>query len=363
MKILWLTSGANAGGLETLLLEIASDSRMGEHDLHIAYVLEGHGDLVASFEGAGVRVHALHGQHILDGRWVLNLWALLRRERFHVVHSHSPAPAVVARIFSLSLDFAHVTTEHAEAHLYARLSRAGLKATWRLDDSRMYVSKASQQSFGSVGGSVLYHGIQPLAEKRGGSELRSGLGFTRDDVVIMTIANLRPEKRLGDLLKAFTSAKGKASGVHLVIVGDGSERARLEDIVTALDISDSVRFLGRVENARTLLPAADIGVLTSESEGLPVFLMECLQAGIPVVATRVGGVGEAVLHGETGLLVDYGDITAFSRALSRLIRDIDMRAVFRERALSHSVKFSLHSCVNNHLVIYSHAAQRAVRNE
>lgn len=105
----------------------------------------------------------------------------------------------------------------------------------------------------------------------------------------------------------------------LVFVGDGAERENLETLTTTLGLQDAVQFIGAVDNARQLIPAADLCILTSLSEGLSVTLLEAMAAGKPIVATDVGGNPEAVDNGKTGLLAPPRDPEAIAGCIMQLL--------------------------------------------
>ena len=122
----------------------------------------------------------------------------------------------------------------------------------------------------------------------------------------------------------------KLEGVTLDIAGDGPDRQLLEEQVRALNISSRVKFLGyqSQQQVRELLKQADLFVMSSFAEGVPVVLMEAMAAGVPVVATRIAGIPELVRDGHSGLLVAPGDVNEMANAVDRLLRDAELRNRF-----------------------------------
>jgi colanic acid/amylovoran biosynthesis glycosyltransferase len=131
-------------------------------------------------------------------------------------------------------------------------------------------------------------------------------------------------------LSVLLEAVAKLDNVTLNVAGDGPDRALLEEKVRALNISSRVKFLGyqSQEQVRKLLEKADLFVMSSFAEGVPVVLMEAMAAGIPVVATRIAGIPELVHHGRSGLLVPPGDVSEMTVAVDRLLEDPDLRNQF-----------------------------------
>ena len=138
----------------------------------------------------------------------------------------------------------------------------------------------------------------------------------------------------------------KLEGATLDIAGDGPDRQLLEEKVRALNLSSRVRFLGHQsqQQIRELLKQADVFVMSSFAEGLPVVLMEALAAGIPVVAPRITGIPELVRDGQSGFLVAPGDTNEMAMAIDRLLRDAELRnrfAVAGRRDVEH--EFNIHT--------------------
>lgn len=141
------------------------------------------------------------------------------------------------------------------------------------------------------------------------------------EMVVGIVGRLDPMKAHDILLQAIA----QVDGVRVVIVGAGSQKSALEAQGAELGISDRLQFLGWVEHPRTLLPTFDVLVLPSRSEGFPLSIVEAMLAARPVVATRVGSVAEAVIDGETGILIEKNDVAGLAAALQRLRDDIELR--------------------------------------
>jgi len=145
--------------------------------------------------------------------------------------------------------------------------------------------------------------------------------------LILCVARHVAVKNLGLLLKSCAILKGRGINFRCVLIGDGPSRAELEQQRSNYGLERFVDFRGAVNQTEVLRwwQRADIGVLTSDNEGMPVSLMEAAACGVPVVATRVGGIPELVLDGVTGLLSAAGDAEAFADALERLLQNPEMR--------------------------------------
>nr|WP_246316041.1 glycosyltransferase family 4 protein [Kineococcus aurantiacus] len=142
------------------------------------------------------------------------------------------------------------------------------------------------------------------------------------------LARLEPQKGVDVLLEALTALPG----VELHVAGEGSGCADLQQQAAALGLTDRVRFRGRVPDAADLLSDVDVLVVPSRFEALPLVVLEAMHGGVPVVASRVGGIPEAVLDGQTGLLVPAGDAVALAGACRTLLDDPGLRARLATRA-------------------------------
>ena len=147
---------------------------------------------------------------------------------------------------------------------------------------------------------------------------RASLGVAEDEFLWLAVGRLEYPKDYPMLLRSFAAAAATRPEFRLAIVGVGPDRADLEAAVEGLGLSGRVRFLGVRSDVPDLLAAADGFAFASENEGLPNVVMEALAAGLPVVATSVGGVPELVRDGETGWLVPPRDGDAFARTLERV---------------------------------------------
>ncbi|MEW6074248.1 MAG: glycosyltransferase [Planctomycetota bacterium] len=159
--------------------------------------------------------------------------------------------------------------------------------------------------------------------------VRAAFGADPDAPVLLALASLVPRKGLDVLLDALARLAPMPPGLRLWIAGDGPERGALEARARAGGLAAQVRFLGRREDAERLLAACDVLVLPSRREGLGVAALEGMAAGRPIVASRVGGLAEAVGEEgeeEAGLLVPPGDPAALAAALARLLAAADLRA-------------------------------------
>ena len=171
------------------------------------------------------------------------------------------------------------------------------------------------------------------------------------------VARLAPVKDHATLLEAFALFRRERSDAHLTLVGDGAERAALQARAEAPDLAGSVHFVGERRDIALVLPAFDVFALSSTSEGISLTLLEAASAGLPIVATRVGGTPEVVIDGETGALVSPSDPGAFAAALGALARRPDRAALGRAGRARVERGFSVERMARAYQDLYAEVLQ------
>ena len=155
--------------------------------------------------------------------------------------------------------------------------------------------------------------------------------------IVMHLSNFRPVKRLGDIVDAFALVH-KEIPSKLLLVGDGPERYRAEQQIREHNIGEDVIFVGKQEAIVELFSVADVYFLPSETESFGLSALEAMSCQVPVVATRVGGLSEVVIHGETGFLCSVGDVHEMAEAIKMLLQNDRKRKAMgkaaRDRAIS-----------------------------
>lgn len=164
--------------------------------------------------------------------------------------------------------------------------------------------------------------------------LHRELGADPADVLFTYTGRLAPIKRPDTMLRALAIARKDGAPVKVAVVGDGTQRAELEELAVKLGCADAVRFLGYRRDLARLAAGSDAALLTSDNEGTPVALIEAAAAGRPAVATDVGGVADIVIDG-TGLLAPAGEETAIAAQIGRLAADPALRRRLGARAREH----------------------------
>ena len=192
-------------------------------------------------------------------------------------------------------------------------------------------------------------------------QVRAELGLPEMSHTAIYVGRLAPEKELATLLRAFHQVVREAPRARLVLVGDGPERTRLQEMATALDLGDKVRFTGMLDTKQVLrwLRASDVFVLVSSLEGLPLSLIEAMAVGLPSVVSDIPATRQLVSHEKTGLVTPLGEEAAVAAALLRLFNDAVLGERFGSAARQEvAAKFSTEHVAQSYETLFSRLASR-----
>lgn len=350
MNIVHVVESLAVGGLERVVLSLASWQRHRGDTCRIVCLFH-EGALAEEARAQGIEVLALNKTPGLDLRALRALRQTLRGARPDVLHTHNAVAHYYAAAAAIGLGISCViNTRHGmgavrDSRRLDRLYRTALLGT----DVAVSVCRAGQDRFVEAGvipvakavvvpNGVVMAGIDARTVQFR-ARLLAELGRPATSLVLGTVGRLSPVKDHATLLRAVQQLRLSNRAVELVVVGDGETRTVLEAQARALKIDDCVHFLGMRQDVAQLLPAFDVFVLSSISEGYSLALVEAAAAALPIVATQVGGNADIVAEGRTGLLVPARDAEALAAAVARLADDAGMRQRMgdagREWALRH----------------------------
>jgi glycosyltransferase involved in cell wall biosynthesis len=328
--VLHLVDSLDIGGLETTVLRLAKAQAAAGLDVTVATLFRP-GALVEAITQAGV-VHAPIGKRPgFDGGALLRIRRLVRSRRTRILHTHNPVAHYYGVLATLGQPVHRVNTRHdmgvhARTRRLDRIYRGVMPAT----SAVVAVCEAARAAFVERALvparllSVIHNGIEPCAlptdAERGSARRALGLQDADRRLVVGTVGRLNTVKRIDVLVEAWRHV-ADARDAHLVVVGDGPERAALESLVRSRGLERCVSFVGARMDVRNLLPAFDLFALSSDTEGMSVALVEASWAGLATVATDVGGNPEIVLPEQTGILVQPGAPRALAHAIGALLAD------------------------------------------
>jgi glycosyltransferase involved in cell wall biosynthesis len=322
----------NVGGAEILARQFAVQAR-DEFDFVFA-CLDSAGLMADELRSVGYAVEVLNRRPGFDWGCVRRLARLFAMHDVRIVHAHQYAPffyAAVARLLAWR-NMPIVFTEHGRDHPDFRRTKRVLANRCLLGrrDRVIGVGECVGRALRDFEGisanriEVVYNGIDVTAY--GGSAtqrtaVRQSLGLADDDVAIIQVARLNVLKDHPTAIRAMAQLVTCCPRAKLLLVGDGEERPKIEALVAELGISSQVKLLGTRRDIAGLLSAADVFLLSSISEGIPLTLIEAMAAGLPCVSTAVGGTPEVIVDGQTGLLAEAANPTDVAAKLKRVVED------------------------------------------
>ena len=349
------------------VLRVIARLNVGGPSLHVSYLTEGleprgyRTTLAAGTlsEGEGNMAFVAAGRGI-DVEWIPDLQReispardlavirrlaeIIRRERPHVLHTHTAKAGTAGRLAALACGDARppVVVHTFHGHMLKgefdpvreRVYRGIERQLARVTDALVTVSPEVRDELVEIGVApatrfaVVRLGIE-LSERVGGKKdgaaLRAGLGIPAERFAIGWVGRMTAVKQAGDVLEAVRKLRDRGCDAALVLVGDGPDRGDLERRARELGLDEGVFFVGFQDDVGPWFHAFDALLLPSRSEGTPVSAIESLAAGKPVVATRVGGVADVVHDGEDGYLVAFGDTDGAADRLQQLADDPALR--------------------------------------
>ena len=345
--VAYVITSTGVGGAERQVYELASEFRSRGWRVGVVSMLPMDQQFLP-LESVGVRLATLGmTQGVPDPRALVRLARLLRSWRPDVVHGHMVHANLLTRLTRLLapgprvISTMHNQDEGGQWRYYA------YRLTDRLADVTTSVSRIA------VDEAVRRHGVHPQRitlvpngidvdrfrfdaslREQARASLRLG-----DRFVWLSVGRLTAAKRHTDLLAATIVVRRTAPDTQTLIVGDGPLREALENEIASMDLASDVSLLGLRDDVRQLMLAADGFAMSSAWEGLPMVLLEAAASSLPIVATDVGGSGDAVRDRETGYLTPPGDPTALADAMLRLMAMTpEDRHTMGERARLHCIE-------------------------
>jgi len=345
MRVMFLSTSMGMGGADKQLLSAAQLMHAQGHDVCIVSLTE-LGPMGLEARGQGIRTESLDMRRgVPDPRGLIRLIRLVRAWKPDVLHSHMVHANLMARAVRL---FARVPVIVSTIHnIYegGPLWMAAYRVSNGLVDHMTIISEAAADRFvkeGIVPRELLtcvpngvdterFRQVAPGTREA----LRSSIGVD-DRFVWLAVGRFEIAKDYPNMLHAFAQVCQRDSNAVLLLVGHGSLQQETESLAQSLGLGDRIRFLGVRSDVPEVMAAADGYVMSSAWEGMPIALLEAGAAGLPIVATRVGGNHEVVRDGESGFLVPPRDAAALGQAMLRLMEQApERRRDMGERGREH----------------------------
>jgi glycosyltransferase involved in cell wall biosynthesis len=359
-KILLLTTDTRIGGAERMILGLADHLDRNRFVLEVATLLD-RGTLLAMLQAKGVRTHSAGFRGRWDTRGISMLKRIVTRADPDVLHTSLFHANVAGRLVgSLCGVPKIISTQHGidkwRKPWHNLADRLTAKACWRVTA----VSGATREVLaGEVGIPedkivVIRNGVDVSLFSPGKTEYMDGAG--RSPLRVGCVATLKRVKGHRVLLNATKRLIDDGLAVELILVGEGELKDALIREAGRLGIRDRVEFSGNVDDVPSVLSTFDLFVLPSLEEGLPMSILEAMAAGVPVVATRVGGIPELIKNGKEGVLVEPGDAEELASAIENVLSSPELaRSMAEEARRKTNREFSVERMVREYESLYQEA--------
>lgn len=353
MRISFFLGGLRAGGAERQMVYLIRElSKRGVKCQLLTFYKGDHYRELLDQTSAEVRLVERASRNYLRFLW--DLRTQVRKFQPELLQAFMPTPNLAAILVGLSIDrpvFLGERSNQFNLSWRRRLPRVVLYP-------KAYCVIANASVIARNAGSFYHLNPAKLAVIPNGIEAAQWncpRDAQADPNTVLTIASVKPEKGLETLLAAAPLVSNQHPGVHFVIVGGGRRLEQLESEVRRLGLQQYVHTTGVVQDVKAQYQRADVFCLPSRSEGMPNALMEAMAAGLPAVATQVGGVPDLLLHQRTGLLVPADQPEPLAEALIRLLGDAQLRQSFSEAARQHIQQFSIDRMADRYLELWRRA--------
>jgi glycosyltransferase involved in cell wall biosynthesis len=359
-SIVHVLSSFGVGGQERVALDLAIGQRARGHAVAVVSLAPPpDGPMADEFRAAGVDVERVAKRGGLDPTLIPRLAAAFRRRRADIVHTHNPQPLIYGAPAARLAGATAIHTKHginpgSRGQRWLRRTAARLVHAFVAVSDTTAAQARAQRDARDV--TIIPNGIRldryrPDADARAATRAELGLG---NAWVVGTVGRLDEHKNQALLVRAL--APQLSADVRLVIVGDGPARAAVEAEVARLREPQRVVLTGRRMDVPRLVPAFDVFALSSTTEGLPLVVPEAMAAGLPIVATAVGGL-PGVVTTDVGVVVPV-DEAALGAALAALARDRPRARALGERARQVALdRYGADRMVDAYLALYASAAQ------
>jgi glycosyltransferase involved in cell wall biosynthesis len=362
-KVLHVLPDFCIGGAERMAMHMVMNCDRTQFEVAAVSLYARRGtDIENKLDAAGVQVWYLGKRGGIDVSMLPRLRAVVSEFQPQIVHTHRYVLRYVLPVCESRSDVRLVHTVHnvAEKEVDA-IGRVVHRLGFRFGRVTPVciardVAESVSRVYGVTNAPLIANGI-PTAEYADGKardNVRRSLGLKDDEMVLLGVGRLMPQKNHGLLIRAFALASKKcAVPLRCLIAGTGELEPKLRAAAADLGIGDRIQFLGNRQDIPDLLNAVDVFALSSDWEGNPLSLMEAMSAGKAAICTAVGGVPEMIETGESGLLVPPGNIEEFADAMALLATNSELRMrLGRQAARVAAQRFGVRAMVEAYERLY-----------
>jgi glycosyltransferase involved in cell wall biosynthesis len=368
LRIAMMLESDGPGGAEMMVFRLSEELRDRGHTVVPVGPANGCGWLAEVFRNAGYSPEVFQMRRPVDPTCVRSLMDVYRKHRVNAVHSHEFTMAVYGAASSRLMGLPQVITMHGGfSACKTRRRRIALRWAMRRADHTVMVSRATRHQFATDLGlnegrlTVVPNGVPARIGHADG--VRQEFGVKAGECVLLAVGTLEKHKGHQVLLEALARLNGRGLNApwKLIIAGGrgGDQHQSLEDYVEDEGLSEHVHVVTNRSDVPDLLALADIFVMPSLFEGLPMALLEAMSAGKAIVASATSGIPEAIANGKEGILVPPGDPASLADALNGLLTEPTRRAEIGRAAAARATRdFTVQVMADRYETLYDEASRR-----
>lgn len=355
MHVCFLINSLTQAGAETMVLRMVEDLP-SDISPTVCY-LRPEDALADDFRAAGAQVVSLQESFPFDPRAISRLYRLLCNYEIDVLHCHLPYAQILGRLIGRASGVSVLlSTQHSIPAKYHPIIRVLDRLTQPLDDVTVAVSKAVEHAH--TGGKVrndwvtIPNGIDVDGFRTEVAQTQPPKSMASDSLHYLNVGRCVKAKDQRTLIRAMAHLKEDPRETHLHILGDGPRREYLHECASSLGLEEYVTFHGHVREIAPFYNGADVFVLSSIVEGLPITLLEAMAAELPVVATEIPGIKEVVDNGNTGTLVPTKNPRYLAETMREMF-DVERRSQMGAAGLNRAKeRYSINQTIDKHVELY-----------
>jgi len=368
-KILYLITGLHVGGAEMVLYRLLKKLNREKYEPVVVSIIPivGIGERI---EEEGIKILSLNAKFKCNPLIIWRVISIIKKEKPQILHSflfHANfLGRVIGKLRNVPIIISSIHSEYFGGILREKL----LKWTDRFCNITTIVSKGAAERMIDLKVvsknklKVIYNGIDlenfPFRKLEARTKIRKELNIEENKKILISVGRLHEAKGCPYLIKAMKILKEKYPHILLIVLGEGPEGKKIEEQIKELKLEKNILLLGQKENISEYLNASDVFVMPSLWEGLPIALLEAMACGLPVVATRVGGVPEVVEDGKSSFLVELKNPRGLAE---KIIKTLEMSEEERKKMGEHGrkiveKKFSIEQMVKEYENLYQELLEK-----
>ncbi|SHG42975.1 N-acetyl-alpha-D-glucosaminyl L-malate synthase BshA [Thermosyntropha lipolytica DSM 11003] len=367
IKVLHLIGGGEIGGAERLVLTLLKLLNRDRYEPYLICLCPG--PFASLARANGIKADTIAMRHKLDISTIRPLREYMRQKGIDIVHTHGVRANLVGRIAAHKEKLPVVTTFHSrlsydyDSRLAALVATLLTRMTNRYTDRFIAISYAIKEEILAMGVpdsklQVIHNGLDTdkFKSNRDEKEVKRELGLSPDKKIVTMIARLHPVKGHKYFILAAREVMQHTKEVQFLIIGEGSLRPELEQMVRELHLEEEVLMPGYYNDIEDIYRISDLICVPSLMEGLGLVVLEAMFFRVPVIATRVGGIPEIIEDGKDGILIPPEDHRALAEKIIRLLEDELLRKRLTDNALKKIEKFTMENMTKQVEAIYDELA-------